>query len=97
MRTAAEEKRDEDIARVDASTDEAWREEARDALLDTIEKHGEFTTDDIDCKPPREPRAWGPILLWAARAGVIENTGRVRKSVETQCNARPKAIWKRLV
>lgn len=86
--------RDTAIELVEAFAKEQWLQEAQAALLLTIQTHLEFTTDDIDCSTPREPRAWGPVVLRAARAGLIENTYRTRQSSSAVCHARPKTIWR---
>jgi hypothetical protein len=90
--TLADDARDEAVARVEAAADVAWWAEAKRALWTTIQRSGEFTTDDIECSRPREPRAWGPVLLAAARAGLIVKTGRMRKSNQVVCHAREKAV-----
>ena len=91
--------RDEALERVERGTDKDWRALARRALWNTIKETGvggEFTTDDVKTRVERtrEEKAWGPILLAAARAGFIENTGRTVKSAEVRCHARPKAVWR---
>jgi hypothetical protein len=91
------EARDAAVQQVDDHADETWKLDARKALWTLIQRKGVgdvFTTDDIDCYQPREPRAWGPIMLRAARAGYIENTGLSRKSRSVTCHARPKALWR---
>lgn len=59
----------------------------------------EFTTDDlwrcIDHPPPDERRAMGPVMMYAARRGLVESTGRYRKSSRVICHSSPKQIWKR--
>lgn len=89
--------RDDAIDRVDRNADERWMRDAKWALWQTIHRTGiggELTTDDVKCRQPREPRAWGPVMLAAARAGFIENTHRTRKSSEVQNHARPKQVWR---
>ena len=97
MTTTARAARDEAMGRVEENADEVWMQEARQALWETIKRigtGGTFTTDDIDCSTPHEPRAWGPIMLKAARARVIEKTGAMRESNSARCHARPKALWR---
>lgn len=86
--------RNQGIHKVAKHTDPDWRREAKAALWRAIQARDELTTDDIDCDQPREPRAWGPIMLAAARAGLIENTYRQRQSTEATCHARPKTVWR---
>jgi hypothetical protein len=58
-------------------------------------RQSEFTTDDIVFgeDQPREPRALGPLMLAAAKAGWIRPANRTRKSLRASCHARPKAVW----
>jgi hypothetical protein len=94
---AARAARDDAIARVELHADDRWKLEAKGALWDLIQARGvdfELTTDDVSCSEPREPRAWGPIMLAAAKAGYIVNTGRVRPSASPRCHARPKTVWR---
>ena len=89
--------RDEAMQRVHDNADEKWLAQAKRALWEAIKRagwHGELTTDDIDCPAPREPRAWGPVMKQAAKAGLIEKTGMTRVSTSVRCHARPKAVWR---
>lgn len=89
--------RDEAIDRVDAHADPDWKDEALNALYRAIHKLGvgaDLSTDDVDWPGSREPRAHGPIMLAAAREGLIEHTDRVRRSHKTSCHAAPKALWR---
>jgi hypothetical protein len=89
--------RDDALARVEEHADHDWIRAAKRATVALMRAHGvgyEFTTDNIHCPPPREPRAWGPIMLAAQRAGLITNTGATRQSNRPQCHARPKAVWR---
>lgn len=85
--------RDSALAQVDEHASEDWKRIARAGLWARIRQGGEFTTDDLDVPVPREPRAWGPVILAAQKAGLIRNTGRVRQSRQARCHARPKAVW----
>lgn len=89
--------RDEAIARVDEHADPDWKCEALNALYAAIHQVGigaDLSTDDVDWPGVREPRAHGPIMLAAAREGLIEHTDRVRRSHKTSCHAAPKALWR---
>lgn len=70
---AAQEARDEALVLVERGMDEDWAREAKRPLWERIKQGGEFTTDDLDCSEPREPRACGAIVMAASRAGLIEN------------------------
>lgn len=99
MTTLSEQNRDEAVRRVEAATDKDWKDDAKIVLLEAVIEHKlpELTTDDLRCRRPREPRAWGPIMLWGVKEGYIQNTERTRRSTEPQCNARPKTIWRNLI
>jgi hypothetical protein len=86
--------RDQAVEQVEANADETWLQQAKAALWARILQGGEFTTDDLDAPRPREPRAWGPVMLAAARAGLIVNTHTTRQSSQPRCHARPKAVWR---
>lgn len=89
--------RDEAIATVDQGADANWKDEALGALHGAIRRLGlgrDMSTDDVDWPGSREPRAHGPIMLAAAREGLIEHTDRVRRSHKVSCHAAPKALWR---
>ena len=86
--------RAEALLAVETGTDEDWKREAKAALWEAIKSRDTLTTDDIACPQPREPRAWGPIMLAAQRAGFIENTHTTRCSTSATCHARPKTVWR---
>lgn len=94
--------RDQDIQAADRGADDAWR----DATLATIQlvaaARPQFTTDDVlEANPAleeaREPRALGPMMLYAARDGLIEPTKLYASSSRRQSNARHKRVWRSLI
>lgn len=97
-RHAAQAKRALDIQRADDGAEEAWRDAVMAAIEEVAFTRLEFTTDDVlDAYPQleeaREPRAWGPLMLRAAREGWIEPSDRYAPSSRKQSNARPKRLW----
>ena len=72
----------------------------RTALMHIISARpgGVFTSEDVrravdGLVPEHEPRVLGPVLMWAARKGMILKTGRQRQCKLTQCNGRPITEW----
>lgn len=94
-KTPAEAARDEALARV-AQSQQSWMRQNWSTLVMLARHAGEFTTDDLwACvtRPP-EPRAMGHAVKAMQKKGLIEPTGRYRKSLEVSCHARPKAVWR---
>lgn len=96
---AARRARDEAIERVSRGTPVAWVTAARNAVERLAADEVEFTTDDVWALVPQldEPRAMGPIMLWASERGLVEATARTRPSKRTEAHAGPKRIWRSLV
>ena len=95
----AEQKRDEGMERAYRGAG-SWPLLAFIALNEVAKKREFFTTDDVQRifpDEPPEPRAWGPVMKRAAQKGLIEKTGRVRKSAKVSCHRREKAVWRSLV
>jgi hypothetical protein len=95
-------RRNASMRQVDAAADPDWKDKARSALR-SIPIGQAFTTDDIwdrldvvGIKYPREPRAMGPVIQQASRAGLIERTGTMLESVRPECHGRPVTEWRRL-
>lgn len=93
----ARQDRDEGMARVDAATDDAWKDDAADAIERLAATGRPFMSDDVwpaigrDADPPANMRALGPIMMRAARAGRIVKTGDYRPSVRSRLA--PKPLW----
>jgi hypothetical protein len=72
------------MARVEEAADDGWKDRAWDALMRRAADRHHFTTDDIwddlDGDIPREPRALGPLVMRAVRAGLIADTGAMAPS-----------------
>lgn len=94
--------RDEDIRRADRGAETCWREAALATICQVAETTPELTTDDVLAANPalelgREKRALGPMMLYAARDGVIAPTDRYARSSRRASNARHKRVWRSLV
>jgi len=94
----AMEARDEAIARVEAHAPEGWVRRARDTVNLIALSRFDFTTDHVwealGEDRPSEPRALGSVMKGMAHEGLIRATGEYRKSVRTDCHARPLAVWR---
>lgn len=80
--TASRAAKQEAMARVDDHADPEWKEAAFAAVERVARARETFTPDDIwvEVPKPREPRALGPVMLRARRAGICAPTGRHVKS-----------------
>lgn len=83
---------------------EAHKYELESAISWAARSLREFTSDEVHAWLDHQgitelahPNAMGAALLVAARAGVIENTGRVRKSQRTGAHRRAVAIWRSMI
>lgn len=74
-----------------------WSLDAYAFLLDFACRHdGTFTSEDVRRAAPAEldcgvPKAWGPVFLRAARAGVIAKVGY---GIAQQRHASPTVLWR---
>lgn len=94
--TTGEQLRDEGMARADQAADPDWKDAAWRAIVVLANSGDEFTADDVWERvgfAPSEPRALGPLLVKAAKTGMIRNTGRRRNSRRPEHHAFPCAIW----
>lgn len=101
-REAATGNRNADIRDADVGIDDEWRLEAAAAIRRVAVRQRELTTDDVLAEAPEleltiEPRAWGPMMLYAAKDGLIAPTDRYAPSARRQSNARHKRVWRSLV
>lgn len=94
---AARAARDEAMERVEEAAPDEWKARAWKVLQRVAATHDTFTTDDIielgGGRPP-EPRAYGPLMRAAVKAGLCEKTGEYRESTMESCHARPKAVYR---
>lgn len=95
---AAEERREAGMDLVAGATDPTWAEDAYDMICRYAEVHEFFFVDawwtwagERGLDQPPSPRGLGPVVLRAARDGVIRKTGSYAPS--TRSNLSPKPIW----
>lgn len=89
------------IAAADAGASETWKVAALQLIVSVCREKGvgqTLTTDDLWLRldgtaQTRERRAMGPVMIAAARLGLIRRTGAYVSSNREACNARPVAIW----
>lgn len=83
------------MERAAAHADQAWLDEALEAVRRTCLRLEDFIGDDVwetGLSMPREARALGPVMMRAARLGYCVRTDRVRPSVRS--HGSPKPVWK---
>jgi len=92
------EARDRILASV-GSSDPDWKLEAREALVAHLRKHKTFFVDDFwatsGLRFPAEGRAFGAIVQWAARQGLMERSGMSRPSARSHGSDKP--VWTSLL
>ena len=67
------------------------------AVLEVAATLGEFTSDDVRMATGEcfvEPRAWGPVMVKAAKTGQIEATDQYRKGGRASSHNRPMRVWR---
>jgi DNA polymerase len=88
-------RRDAALVQVALGAGPDWMAAAWDALVDYLRTHPSFFVDDFwadtSLERPRESRALGPVVLRAAREGLMAKSGQFRKS--TASNMTEKPIW----
>lgn len=92
-------RRDEALERVADAADPDWMAAAWGALVEYLRVHPIFFVDDFwnetQLVRPRESRALGPVVLRAAREGLMKKSGAYRPSVASNMTAKP--CWESLV
>jgi hypothetical protein len=101
-RAAALEKRQRDMAAVEANAGEDWMVAALEAVTFTAERRSEFTTDHVledtpDLPEPHDGRAWGPVMVRAKGQGLVAATDRMAASGRRSSNGRRKMVGRSLV
>lgn len=91
--------RDAGMDAVATGADPDWMAQAWDALVAWLQTHDEFFVDDFwvgtQLAMPREARALGPIVMKAAREGLMEKTGTFRRSFRSNLSEKP--VWRSLI
>ena len=97
---AARERRDEAMTRVDDHAPDDWKTAADAGIRYLARSRVEFTTDDVwqhlaerDVPMPPEPRALGPRMMAAAKAGVVSRTDRVVPCKRPERHGAPIRVW----
>lgn len=86
--------RDEAMQAVDETTSETWKVYADEFIHNYSKHHLYVHVDDLweaGLEKPPSPRALGPRMLAASRAGWIRKTDRVRPSVRSHMTGKP--VW----
>ena len=80
---------------------DGWNERAFDFLLNYLSSASEFMVEDVRKasagKIPEPPslRAWGGIIVRAAKAGLIKRTG-FRNVTNAKAHATPASVWEKI-
>jgi hypothetical protein len=92
------------MGRADAHAEPDWMSTAYRAVSVVAKHRVELTPDAVigllkhwEAWPPREPRALGPVMLKAAKSGLISNTGKWVNSALPERHCRPIPVYKSLV
>jgi hypothetical protein len=97
---AAQQARDEAIARVEANADQDWMIQATLVIELMSKVYDRFTTDDVWRElgrrdlTVREPRAIGAAMKKAKGKGVIAPTGNYVPSARPESHCRPIRVWR---
>jgi len=101
----ASKRRDAGIARAAEGADrldEEWKDRMYRAVVACAESNREFICDDVwryasDAdRNFAKPKALGAVVLRAAKAGVIANTGRFEKTANARRHRSPVPVWRSL-
>jgi hypothetical protein len=90
------------MGRADAHAAGDWRTVARRCVRHAAETRREFTTDHLWALLARhypnvhthEPRAMGPLMVWAQKNGLVEPTDRVSLSNRPEHHRYPCRVWR---
>lgn len=96
MAPTGEQLRDEGMERALRAAPADWKAVAWQAIVELANAGADFTSDAVWEKvgfSPPEPRALGPLLLRAQRAGMIRPSGERRSSERAVRHAGPVTVW----
>lgn len=92
------------IAQVEAHANPDWSQRAYRAVCQVAANRQQLTPDAVigllkhqGDWPPREPRALGPVMLRAVKAGVIRKTDRMVNSALPERHCRPVPVYLSLI
>lgn len=100
--TAGLEARDGGMAAAIAHAGESWSDRAHALFGHYIRQHkDDFLTEDArlwahrdnGLELPPDSRAWGSVVVWYAKAGMIHRVGFAPMK-SRNCHANPKAVWR---
>lgn len=100
LRKEAQKATDAAIERVDAAAVPDWKEEAAVVIRRVCEQRRYLTPDDVwlnGLSKPREPRAFGPAMMRAVKAGWCRPTGEFRCSVIPSQHRNPIRVYESLI
>lgn len=104
MERTGEELRDVALEKVEQSAGEDWNERAYEVVHAVASEMEFFQADDIharawedDLPPAREPRAWGPVMLKAIKAGICQPTGEWVQTKRASRHAAPTRRYRSVI
>jgi uracil-DNA glycosylase len=96
---SAARRRDQALTAVADAADPNWMAAAWDALTEYVRTHETLFVDEFwaetGLQRPKESRALGPVVLRAAREGLIRKSGEFKKSAASNMTEKP--VWKSMV
>ncbi len=100
----AEQSRADALQSVDDHADPDWRDVAYDCVVAVAQRFAMFTTDQVLDELAKHPsvtthegRALGPVMMRAAKAGVIVATDRFVTSEAVSRHKAPKRVWASII
>ena len=105
LEALVEEERERAITRADSGVTETWKMHAARIIKATARVYPEFTSEEVWEMGLRKPSfgspdgdALGPALRRAAKAEIIQSTGRLTtETLRPQRHNNPKRIWRSLI
>lgn len=92
-------RRDQALTQVADAADPNWMAAAWDAVVEYLRTHETLFVDDFWAETrlqrPKESRALGPVILRAAREGIMKKSGQFRKSSASNMTEKP--VWTSLI
>jgi hypothetical protein len=89
--------RDQAVACCEQGADQDFLLRADTAVQRVAGRQAFLTSDDVWAElreQPREPRVMGPIMMRAAKAGIITATNQWRQSESATNHGRPQRVWR---
>ena len=93
--------RDKGTAKTLLRAGNTWAAEAKGLVVDFFFVSKEGTLEDaklyakrLGLINPPNPNCWGAVMLALSKAKVVERTGMMKKSTESQAHARMASVWR---